>query len=91
MTENTEHFGAERVLETDLQIGVDALGDPFVRCNVQMGPETAFTAEMADQFALQLLAAAAAARTRATIVQRRMLAGEHPSAAVAFVNRLLGE
>lgn len=79
-------------LEVDphIQIGVDGVGDPFVICQIVLPPGRGLTADMAEQLALKLLAAAAASRVRAGIVRDQLLAGVEPKAAVQFVNGLLG-
>ena len=77
------------VVDPRIQIGVDSCGDPFIICQIAIPPGHALTAEMADQLGLQLIAAAAAARVRATVVRNQLLAGASAHDAVMLVNQLL--
>lgn len=77
-------------LKEQIQIGVDQFGDPFVKLAIETPGATALSADACDQLALKLIAAAAAARVRATVIQRQLLTGAQPGDAVAFVNQLLG-
>jgi hypothetical protein len=77
------------VVDPQIQIGVDNCGDPFIRCNIKTPEGAAFSAEMADQLGLQLIAAAAAARVRASAIRKQLLAGATAETAVHLVNSLL--
>ena len=78
-------------LNPQIHIGVDGCGDPFLLLHIVTPPGTMISADAADQLALKILAAAAAARVRAGVVRDQLLAGVDPGSAVQFVNGLLGE
>lgn len=86
----TDDQGSEgEVIDLGVQIGVDGYGDPFVTVNITTPPGRGLTATQCDLLALKLLAAAAAARSRATIVQRQLLAGVPLADAVKFADEML--
>jgi hypothetical protein len=79
----------DQALDMHIEIGVDAVGDPFVIFQIALPPGGALTAEMTDQLALKLLAASAASRARASVVRKQLLAGIPAGEAVAFVNDIM--
>lgn len=83
-------YGDQIELDPQIAIVVDAVGDAFVSVNLTMPPGAALSANECDQLALKLVAASAAARLRAGVIQQQMLGGATLEQAVAFADAVLG-
>jgi hypothetical protein len=78
-------------LDPKIRIIIDHVGDPYIWLNIDLPMEAALSAEQLEQLALKMIAAAAAARMRATLARKQMLAGVPPTEAIAFTRDLMDE
>lgn len=72
-----------------VEIGVDSFGDPFLRVSVETPEGRAMTPDAVDQLGLKLIAAAASARARGSVIRALMLDGRTLQQAVTAVDHLM--
>lgn len=62
-------------IDPKIQIGTDVFGDPIITVNLVTPSDSAMSPETAELIALKLMAAAAAARSRAGLMRSMLLDG----------------
>lgn len=86
----TDDKGRERrELNPHLRIMVDGLGDPFVQMDFSTGTDAGLSPEQTEQLALKMIAAAGAARARASVIRNQLLLGVPLDRATSFADGLL--
>lgn len=75
----------------EIRMVIDALGDPYLFVRVDMPDNSAISADKAEQVGLAIIAAAAAARVRAQVIRKQLLAGIPSEEAVELVRTLMND